>query len=75
MINPPIIVCSQTQKLVHSDSFNVTGYKMYYNKSYINQNDGPVVHISDYITEMTEIIYINNLQIKNFKIGIKTIEK
>ena len=43
---------------------------MYYKKSYINQNDGLVIYISDYITEMTEVININNLKIINSKITI-----
>ena len=44
---------------------------MYYGNSNINQNDGLVVYISDYITETTEIIDINNLKIINTKIAIK----
>ena len=44
---------------------------MYYNKSYINQNDGLVVYISDYITEMTKIIDNYNLKIINSKIAIE----
>ena len=44
---------------------------MYYNKSHINQNDGLVVYISDYITEMTKVININNLKIINSKITIE----
>ena len=71
VLTPCIIVCSETRKLVHPESFNITGYKMYYNKSYINQNDGLVVYISDYITEMTEVININNLKIINCKITIE----
>ena len=71
MIKPYIIVCSETRKLVHPESFNRTGYKMYYNNSNINQNDRLVVYISDYVTETTEIIDINNLKIKNTKIAIE----
>ena len=70
VIKPCIIVCSETQKLVHPESFNITGYKMYYNNSNINQNDGLAVYISDYITETTEIIDINNHKI-NTKISIE----
>ena len=40
-------------------------------KSYINQNDGLVVYINDYITEMTEVININNFKIINSNIAIK----
>ena len=51
VIKPCIIVCSETRKLLHPESFNITGYKMYYNNSNINQNDSLVVYISDYVTE------------------------
>ena len=44
---------------------------MYYNKSYINQNDGLVVYISDYITEMAEVINNNNRKIINSIIAIE----
>ena len=44
---------------------------MYYNNSNINQNDGRVVYISDYVTETTEIIDISNLKIINTKIAIE----
>ena len=44
---------------------------MYYNKSFINQNDGLVVYISDYTTELTEVVNINNLKIINSKIAIE----
>ena len=71
VIKPCIIVCSETRKLVHPESFNKTGYKMYYNKSNINQNDGLVVYISVYITEMTEVININYIKIMNFNIAIE----
>ena len=43
---------------------------MYYNNSNINQNDGLLVYISDYITETTVIININNLKVINTKISI-----
>ena len=70
-IKPCIILCSEARKLVHPESFNINRYKMYYNKSFINQNDGLVVYISDYITEMTEVVNINNLKIINSKIAIE----
>ena len=43
----------------------------YYNNSCINENDGLVVYISDYITEMTEAIDINNLTIIISKMAIE----
>ena len=63
--------CSETRKLVHLESFNITGYKIYYNKTYINQNDGLVVYIPDYITEVTEVINLDNHKIINSKIAIE----
>ena len=71
VIKPCIIVCSETKNLVHPEFFNITGYKMYYNNGNINQNDGLVVYISEYITETMEIIDINNLKIINTKISIE----
>ena len=44
---------------------------MYYNNGNINQNDGLVVYISEYIIETMEIIDINNLKIINTKIAIE----
>ena len=73
VIKPCIIICSETRNLVHSEFLNITGYKMYYNNGNINQNDGLVVYLSEYITETTEIvdIYIVNLKIINTKITIE----
>ena len=44
---------------------------MYYNNSNINENDGLVVHISDYITETRKIININIIKVINTKILIE----
>ena len=71
VIKPFIIVCSETRNFVHPEFFNITGYKMYYNNGNINQNDGLVIYISEYITETTEIIDINNLKIINTNIAIE----
>ena len=60
VIKPCIIVCSETKNLVYPEFFNITGYKMVYNNGNINQNDGLVVYISEYIIETTEIVDINN---------------
>ena len=48
---------------------------MYYNNSNINQNDGLVIYISDYITETTEVIEINNLKVVNSKLAIENNSK
>ena len=66
-----IIVCGETRKLIQPEVFHITGYKMYYNYSNINQNDGLVIYISDYITETTKVIEINNLKVINSKIAIE----
>ena len=71
VIKPCIIVCSETRNHIHPEFFNITGYKMYYNNGNINQNDGLVVYVSEYITEMTEIVDINNIKIINTKIAIE----
>ena len=60
-----------TQILVHPESFNITGYKMYYTNSHINHNDVLVVYTNNYITEMTAVININNFKIINSKITIE----
>ena len=44
---------------------------MYYNNSQINISDGLVIKVSDYITETTEILPINNHKIINSKIAIE----
>ena len=64
VIKPCIIVRSETRNLAHPEFFNITGYKMYYNNGNINQNDGLVIYISEYITETTEIIDIQKEQLK-----------
>ena len=71
VIKPCIILCNESRKLVHPESFYITGYTMYYNNRNINQHDGLVVYISHYITETTEIIDINNFKIINTKIAIE----
>ena len=71
LVKPCIIVCCETRKLVQPEVFNLTGYKMYYNNNNINQNNGVVIYISDYITETTEVIEINNLKVINSKIAIE----
>ena len=43
---------------------------MYYNNSKINISDDLVIYVSDYITEMTEVLTINNLKISNSKIAL-----
>ena len=48
---------------------------MYYNNSNINQNYGLVIYISDYITETTEVVEINNLKVINSKIAIENNSK
>ena len=74
-IKPCIIVCTETWNLEHYEYFNIPGYKMYYNKSKINMSDGLVIYVSDYITETTKVLTINNLKIINSKIAIERIKK
>lgn len=62
-VRPSIIVCTETWNIEFLPFFELSGYKMYYNESRINQNDGVVIYIKDYITETTKIIEIGNLKI------------
>ena len=71
VIKPCIIVFSETRNLNHPEFFNITGHKMYDNNGNIKQNDGLIVYISEYISQTTEIIDINNLKIINTKIAIE----
>ena len=48
--------------------FNMQGYKIHYNNSQINQNDGVIIYIDDSIPETTDIVQINNLKFLNTKI-------
>ena len=62
---PNIIVCSETWNLPNPQLFRIQGYKLYYNNSFINQNDGVVVYIKEFVTEITEIIECGRLKILN----------
>lgn len=52
-VKPCIIVCTETRLLKHYNSFNLAGYKIYYNGSSINIVEGVVTHIKDEIDEET----------------------
>ena len=69
-IQPYIIVCSETWIILNPQLFAIQGYKLYYNKSKINQNDGVVVYIKEDISEVTDIIEIDRLKILNSRISL-----
>ena len=69
-IKPYIIVCSETWNLLNVQYFTLSGYKLYYNNSQVNQNAGVVVYIKDDVTEVTEIIEIGRLKILNKQIKL-----
>ena len=54
----------------HHHYFNISGYKIFYNNSRINQNDGVVMYIHNNLIETTEVTEINKLKIINSIITI-----
>lgn len=62
-IKPSIIVGIETWNIEFLPYFNLSGYKMYYNESRINQNDGVVIYFKEYISEETKIIEFGRLKI------------
>jgi hypothetical protein len=54
----------------HHDFFNIPGYKIYYNNSKINQNDGVVMYIHNNIIETTEVTEIQKLKVINSTITL-----
>lgn len=52
---PLIIVCTETYNLHYYEYYKLKDYKIYYNNSMINRNDGVVIYIKDGINEYTEI--------------------
>ena len=54
----------------HHDYFNINVYKIFYNNSRINQNDGIVMYIDNKLIETTEVTEINKLKIINSTITI-----
>ena len=74
-IKPFIIVCTETRILDCYKYFSIPGYKIYYNKSTINQCDGVVVYISDTLTEHTETIQIGKLKILHTSFNVDNRDK
>lgn len=69
-IKPSIIICSETWNIEHLNFFNLPEYKIYYNHSKLNQNDGVVIFFRNCITEITEIIEIGKLSILHSTINL-----
>lgn len=69
-IEPSIIICTETWNIGHLGYFNLPEYKLYYNHSKLNQNDGVVIFFKNYITEVTEIIEIGRLNILHSTINL-----
>lgn len=59
---PSVIVCSETWIINHVNSFNLTGYKNFYNGSKINKADGVVLYIRNSINQETEIFEIDRIK-------------
>lgn len=69
-VKPYIIVCSETWNMLNCQHYAINGYKLYYNNSNINQNDGVVVYIRENVSEITEIIEIGRLKLLNTRITL-----
>lgn len=69
-IMPHVIVCTETWRLDKHTIFNLNGYKIYYNESNINQNDGVVIYIKKKLFETTKILEFGRLKILHTKIQI-----
>ncbi|KAK9882541.1 hypothetical protein WA026_021888 [Henosepilachna vigintioctopunctata] len=61
-VNIDVLVLSETWDIKDIGLLHIEGYKIYYNSSKINQNDGVIVYINESIQHEVEII--NAVQIK-----------
>lgn len=56
---PFLIICTETWQITHEKFYALTGYDMFYNKSYINRADGVVVYIrDDIVTDSDAVIHV-----------------
>lgn len=60
---PYVIVCSETWRLEYYKYFQLQGYDIFYNESFINQNDGVVIFLKKSLIAETVIEDINGLRI------------
>ena len=75
ILKPCIIICTETWNMDHHHYFNISGYKIFYNNSRINQNDGVVMYIDNNLIETTEVTEINKPKIINSIITIDNNEQ
>lgn len=62
---PDIIVCTESWNIVNIFEYSIENYKIYYNESTLNQNDGVVVYINKEISEVTKIKIVNDFKFLN----------
>ena len=67
---PCIIICTETRKLENYKQYQLPNYKIFYNNSKINQNDGVVVYITSEIFEYIETIVIDRVSFLCSKIRL-----
>lgn len=70
-VKPCLIVCSETRILEYYKYYPLSGYKIFYNNSKINNCDGVVIYIKDNIAESTETIEVGRPSILNSSISIE----
>lgn len=64
-----VICLSETFNIVNLELFKIPGYKIYYNESKQNKNDGVVIYVKDKIHHEAKVINVDNF--KFLRITIK----
>ena len=70
-VKPCEIVCTETRKLENYKQHQLPNYKIFYNNSRINQNDGVVLYINSEIFEDTETMVIDRVSFLCSRIRLK----
>lgn len=75
--NVDVIVLSETWRLEQVGHFIISGFSLYYNNSYYNQNDGLVIYVKTNLNATTDVICLTEtnllrviIEINNSKIAI-----
>ena len=74
-IKPCVIICTETRKLENYKQYQLPSYKIFYNNSRINQNDGVAVYINSEIIEGTGTIVIDNVSFRGSRIRLDNKDK
>lgn len=73
-IKPAIVICSETFEQVNCNLYQLKGseyeYRIYYNESRINRNDGVIVFVNNNLVQNTEVIEAGRIKIINTRITL-----